>query len=164
MNYTMSKMKLLSIAVIGLLLLNFGTLGFVLLRKPPHGPEGRPEAERGGPKNIIIERLHFDKEQVSQYETLIKEHQQTISALRDSISMVKHTLYQTLNNEQANDKDSLVNRLSSLQKEIELTHYKHFTVIKKICKPEQFKLFSNLTNELADFFAPEKNKPMRPED
>jgi len=158
----MSKTKLLGIAVIGLLMLNFGILGFLVFRKPPHPGERMHGRLQDGPRNIIIERLHFDKEQVAQYELLINEHQGAMRRLRDSIENTKNILYETLNSEPAKDGDLLVNKLGMLQKEIEQTHYKHFTALKKICRPDQMERFKKLTSELAIFFAPGKNGPLQP--
>jgi periplasmic protein CpxP/Spy len=153
----MSKIKLLSIAVIGLLLINLGTVGFLLLRKPPVPPHGMPQAEqKGGPKEIIIEKLHFSKEQVVAYEAIIVEHREAVRGLKDSISDTKNNLYQSLKTEAFVGKDSLINLLSALQKRIELVHYNHFTQIKKLCKPEQMGDFNTLTNELAVYFTTEK--------
>lgn len=62
----MNRTKLLTIAVIGLLLLNLGVLGMMFLSKPPHPPMP-PEMHGGprpdGPKQIIIDRLHLDAAQ-----------------------------------------------------------------------------------------------------
>lgn len=159
----MSKIKLLSIAVIGLLAINFGILGFLFLRKPPmrEGPGslGPPE-ER--PKHIIIERLHFDKEQVTRYEQLISEHRNKIRVLDEEIRATKNNLYSTLNDDSSLNRDSLETRLGEIQKEIETTHYNHFADIKKLCHPDQLKDFNRLTADLAKVFAPGKKLPPPP--
>ncbi len=160
----MSKIKLLSIAVIGLLILNLGIVGFLFLKKPqrqPDRPNGRPPFEQVRPQNEIIERLHFDSNQIRQYEILIDEHQESIKALNDSIRNVKSLLYQTLNDENDSDKDSLIEKLGSLQKNIEHTHYGHFAEIKKLCKPDQLSDFEELTTRLAGFFGRPEQRPRR---
>ncbi len=58
----MNKTKLLSFAVIALLLLNFGILGSLLLSKDKDGPKGKRM-----PREIVIEKLHFDDNQVIEY-------------------------------------------------------------------------------------------------
>ena len=160
----MSKIKLLTIAVIGLLIVNLATVAFLLLRKPFQHPEGRPPMEQAGPKNIIIDKLHFDKEQVAQYESLIEQHQAKIKSLNDSINIAKNELYSTLTSENFTGKDSLIDRLGLLQRQVELTHYDHFAAIKKLCKPDQIEAFNNLTKELAGFFAPVKKEGPPPGD
>ncbi len=160
----MSKIKLLSIAVIGLLLTNAGIVGFLLLKKPPVPIEGMPPGKREGPRKIIIERLHFDKAQVAEYELLIKEHRKLVRELKDSISDTKNTLYQSLTTDNFNGKDSLTGLLSMLQKRIESVHYDHFAQIKKLCKPEQMEAFNKLTNDLAYYFTTERKAPPRRDD
>ncbi|MBU2045217.1 MAG: hypothetical protein KJ712_00640, partial [Bacteroidetes bacterium] len=49
----MTKTKFLTIGVVILLILNFGTLTFLFTKKPPHPLK----FEQEGPKKIIIERL-----------------------------------------------------------------------------------------------------------
>ncbi len=160
----MSKLRLLSIAVIGLLLVNVGIVGFLILRKPPHPPEGRPPMANEGPKQFIIERLNFNAEQVTAYEKLITAHRTSIRALEGSISVLKNNLYQTFNDGSSTDKDAIVNRLGEIQKQIELTNYNHFAEIKKICRPEQLVKFNKLTIELAHFFTPVKKDAHPPKD
>ncbi len=158
----MSKIKLLSIAVIGLLAANIAVVCFLLLRKPMH-PEGMPQAEKKeGPKQIIIDKLHFSKEQVVAYEAIIVKHREAVKGLKDSISNTKNNLYQSLKTETFAGKDSLINLLSDLQKRIETVHYEHFAQIKKLCKPEQIEDFNNLTNELAFYFTTEKKSTQPP--
>jgi hypothetical protein len=160
----MTKIKLLSIAVIGLLLINIGILAFLFLSKPMHLPVDGPGGKREGPKLIIIEKLHFDKEQVARYEKLIDLHQKTVRELDGQIRETKNQLYATLAEETDKNKDSLQNKLGEIQRQIEFAHYSHFEEIKKLCKPGQMEYFKNLTAELAKFFAPGKKSPPPPRD
>lgn len=155
----MEKTRLLTIAVIGLLLLNLGTLGFLFLNdpkgnRPPHG--GRPE-----PKEIIIEKLHFDAQQQKDYAKLIQWHRSEITKLDDNIRQAKNELYSQLNQSEVNVKikDSLITVVNSYQKRVEETHFKHFEDIKKLCHQDQMENFNELTEELSRIFAP---KPRRP--
>ena len=159
----MEKTKLLTITVIGLLLLNFATLGFLFIsgtkgHKPPHDiPEGRHE-----PKEIIIERLHFDANQQKEYGQLIEWHRRKIRQLEDSIRVSKNELYMLLNDDKIDEKAkvTLINQIALFQKQIEATHFKHFEDIKKLCKPEQQVYFNELTEEFGRLFY--RNKPPRP--
>jgi hypothetical protein len=151
----MSKIKLLSIAVIGLLVLNLFIVGFLFLRKPlrPGGrPDGPPPLAQAGPQNEIIEELRFDSVQESQYRILIDDHKESTKSLNDSIRNVKSILYKTLNDENNPDTDSLIEKLGALQKSIERTHYEHFAELKKLCRPDQLSDFEELTTRLAGFF------------
>ncbi len=152
----MTKLKLLTIAVIGLLVMNLGIIAFLFLRKPPLPPDGGASFGKEGPKKKIIELLHFDSKQVKHYEELIQQHQASIKSLRDEIQETKSVLYSALKEENSARKDSLTNQLGALQVKIERVHYNHFMEIKKLCKPEQLEYFNTLTGELADFFGAER--------
>ncbi len=150
----MNKVKLLTILVAGLLLVNLGLLVFLFTRIPPpgiHNGPGFPPDD--GPKFTIIQKLHFDKDQVIQYEKLIVEHQARIKQLEDNILAGKNQLYATLVSD-STSKDSVMTRLTLLKQQIEAAHYSHFQEIKKICHPDQLADYKNLTRELAAYFLP----------
>ncbi len=154
---SMDKIKLLTIAVLALILLNLGTLGFLFLSDTGHhhndamqGPEGRPE-----PKEIIIHKLNFDVVQVVKYEKLIHWHRGEIRRIEDEIRRTKNELYLQLNKDTISNttNDSLISVLANYQKQIESTHFKHFQDIKNLCKKEQLDDFTYLTKELSKIFS-----------
>lgn len=152
----MDKIKLLTFAVVSLLLLNLGTLGFLILSKPHDmGRRDRPE-----PKHLIIEKLHFDKKQQHDYLNLIQWHRKTISEIEDQILDTKNRLYIQLLKTEVDPKlkDSLVTVLGEYQKRIETTHFTHFQDIRRICRPDQLDDYNDLTEELSSIFS----KPRRP--
>jgi protein CpxP len=160
----MSKIKLLTIAVVVLFVLNIGILAFLYMQKPSHAPPGRPGSRGEGPKKIIAERLHFDKDQIAEYEKLISTHRAAVGTLEKDIRQTKNRLYATLIKDNQAGKDSLEKRLGEVQGQMEAVHYNHFVSIKALCKPEQQRYFNELTTELARFFAPGKNSPPPPKD
>ena len=87
----MEKTKLLTIAVVGLLLLNLCTLTFLFLQQPIGKPPRPPK-----PDVFIIEKLQLDAQQQAQYQTMVKTHQQQVSNTRDSIKQIRNTLYKQL--------------------------------------------------------------------
>jgi hypothetical protein len=151
----MNKQKLLIISVSVLFLLNCGTIGFLFLSK-----KNKPESKRM-PKEIVIEKLHFDKSQIAEYDKVILLHQQKIRSLDDSIRISKNKLYQLLNENSNVDsgKDNLIMTLANYQKQIELTHFNHFMEIKAICRKDQLADFENLTEELSKIFSHPKKRP-----
>ncbi len=155
----MEKTKLLTVAVIGLLVINLGTLGFLIFggpkdHRPPHGD--RPE-----PKKIIIDKLHFDGNQQKEYSKLIQWHRNEIEKLDGNIRQAKNELYSQLSQPQVNPKtkDSLIAAINLNQKQIEATHFKHFEDIKKLCHKDQMEYFNALTEELSRIFAPKPHGP-----
>ena len=153
----MDKTKLLTFSVIALLLLNLGTLSFLFLTNPNgNHPHGTPNFKGGPePKEIIIEKLNFDSNQIAQYEKLIQVHRKEISSIEDEIRKTKEELYFQLHENSINNatKDSLIDALAAYQKQIENIHFKHFQDIKKLCKKEQLDDFNALTEELSRLFS-----------
>lgn len=150
----MEKQKLVTFSILTLLVINLGTLGFLLFSGPKKG-HFPPDGGRPKPKEIIIEQLHLDAQQQADYEVLIRQHRKQIGATEDKIRITKNELYSLLNSTtvDATKKDSLVNALGQYQKEIELIHFNHFNDIKKLCKPEQLEDFDGLTEELSRLFS-----------
>jgi protein CpxP len=158
----MSKIKFLGIAVVLLVVTNIAVLCFVWTagkRRPPHNLPGHE-----GPKQIIIERLHFDDAQIPQYDDLIQDHRRAIRALEAEVRRSKNELYMSLSGEGTAARDSLLNKLGQLQTRIEDVNYRHFSEIKALCKPEQIGSFNALTKELATFFSPSENFSAPPKD
>jgi hypothetical protein len=122
-------------------------VGFLVLRKPGH-------PKQLGPRNIIIEKLHFDENQVKAYDQLIEWHRDEITKTENEIMLLKNKLYGNLSiDSQYNTKDSLINELSKVQTKIENIHYKHFEDLKALCHDNQKQDYTNLTTEIASLFA-----------
>jgi hypothetical protein len=141
----MNKLKLLSIVIVGLLVVNLLLVLTLVMRKPHPNPEG--------PKKLIIEKLHFDDAQIKAYDQMVEWHRSEIRKSDEQILNLKKVLYSHLNEEiDQHTKDSLIAQIANVQITIERTHYKHFEDIKKLCKPDQQKDFEQLTQEIADLF------------
>ena len=158
----MNRTKLLTIAVIGLLLLNFGILGVMFFGKPSHPPM-HPEhgGQKGeGPKQIIIERLHFDVMQQKDYELLVVEHRNKTDELHEASKKLHDGLFSLLKGDTINQRqsDSLVMEIANNQKAIEDLNFNHFSAIKKLCEGKQVGYYNELVDELGRLFAP-KGRP-----
>jgi len=140
----MKNLKYLQFIIILLVISNILLVLFIFLRKPP-----RPE----GPKNIIIERLHFDQRQIDEYQQLIDEHRNNIQRNEEEMMTLKSALYETLLNENAAEKDSLVKLIGKKQEEAEMINYNHFMDIKKLCKGNQQEDFKALAHDLGRLFS-----------
>lgn len=151
----MTRTRLLSIAVVVLVLLNMTTLGVLLFREPPH-PEHR---KHEGPKAIIIERLKFDKGQVASYEELIRDHRGRIDELDQRMMELRGRLYDVNDPQSA---DSIIYLIGETQGEIERVHTDHFGRIRTLCRPDQLPLFDALTKDLAGYFRPGPRPPKGP--
>ncbi len=156
----MNKTKLLTIAVVGLLILNLGMMALFLFNGKPPQHQGGPEGE--GPKKIIIERLNFDEGQQKQYEGIITEHRSKTKELNKRSRDLHDELYSLLKNNTIDKtiSDSLIKTITENQKAKEDLNFDHFQKIKAICKSDQLERFNGLVIDLTHLFSP-KNGPPR---
>jgi protein CpxP len=145
----MERSKLLTIAVIGLLLLNVMTLGFLVFRRPPHPPHGK-----GGPAGIIIERLQLDEQQKSDFRKLADVHHEAFVKLTDNAKELRHRYYNLLREDVIDTAkaDSLRTQMSANQGEIDKLNLEHFQQIRALCTPKQKERFNGLAEEILRFF------------
>ena len=149
----MSRTKLISYISIGLLISNLTLIVFIFFNR-----QAPPFHE--GPRDIIIERLHFDKKQIEDYDTLIFIHRKEIQSKESEILSVKNLLYNTLtNNTNPSEIDSLKKEIGKLQIAIENIHYKHFQDIEQLCSEKQKPYFNELIKDIAQLFAKPKGRP-----
>ena len=142
----MKKETLLTTAVIALLLLNFGTLGFLLLRRPPH-----PPGEGPGPLDRhIVEQLRLDAAQARQFETLKQAHHEHILASDKAYRDALRNYFDLLRNDSVPiaQRDSLQAVLTRIQDERAAVTFQHFADLKALCTPEQKPRFEALLPEL----------------
>jgi periplasmic protein CpxP/Spy len=147
----MSKTKFLTIAVIALMVLNLGLIVALILGSPPMR---RPHDK--DPKEIIIEKLKLNKEQISQYEKLIEKHREQIKEKEEALMSAKNSLFLLLQAKDYNQRDSLVNQIGMIQAEIEQINFQHFADLKTLCDDKQLLLFDELTLELGKLFEPKQ--------
>jgi len=160
----MTKTRILTILVVVMVLLNAATLAF-LFKGNHHGP--RPQGrQRVGPKNIVIEKLNFNAEQIAKYEQLIAEHRVAINKNDSLMLATRNALYSQLVKQDSIEMELQLNAIGKLQKEIEHVHFQHFQDLKALCMEEQLPAFEKLVEELAAFFnggkPPQGKRPPHP--
>ncbi|MFY0672598.1 MAG: hypothetical protein JXQ87_04310 [Bacteroidia bacterium] len=154
----MSKQRFLSFSVVVLIITNVSVLLFFVINNPSHG---HIKPTRENPKEIIIEKLAFDKNQIIEYEAAIAIHRFEIEEQEMKIRELKHKLYEGLAGN-GNKKEELISELANAQRKIEQIHYQHFEEIKAICNDNQKDEFNALSNDLAKIFAPKPPKHHSP--
>lgn len=151
----MNKNTFYIIVIVILFLSNITMIGFIL----SHKPKDMQDMRENNPKRIVIEKLHFDKNQAEQYEQLIDKHQKDILQKDEQIISLKNNLYKQLTEKNDDVVDSLTTEIAKVQKEIETIHYNHFLDIKSICHPNQIKDYDELAKEIERIFS--KKPPKR---
>ncbi len=156
----MKKETLLTIAVIALLLLNFGTLGFLLFRGPAHGPGDGPQLD-----HQIVETLHLDATQDKQFRELKSTHREQMQGYNRAYRSTMENYFALLDQETVAPslQDSLLTVLSQIQKDRATVTYAHFAALKALCTPEQKKDFESLLPDLLQVILPPNpgNRPGR---
>ena len=145
----MIKKKFYLMVSIALLCCNL-ILVFFLLQGPKINRNEGPMRRQPNPKMVIIEKLHFDDNQVKAYEQLIDVHQNEIQQHDRAINDLKRQLYLQLKSaNQETKSEELIAKMCEIQSEIERAHFQHFFEIRALCRPDQIDDFDSLSEELA---------------
>jgi hypothetical protein len=111
------------------------------------------QGQGAGPRNEIIDRLHFDAAQVIQYDSLIVKHRKLVGQKEKEIQGLRTSLFMGVSDGiDSKLKDSWVRQIGVLHADIQQIHFAHFLDIQKICKPEQLADFERLTKDLSKMF------------
>lgn len=158
----MERTKLLTIAVIGLLLLNLLTIGYLVFR-PVTGP--RPERNRPPgepePATIIIERLHFDAGQQQRYQQLIARHRQQTRLLGEQSAQLYRAYYGLLTEAQPDtvQTNAFSQQIARNQRAQAQLNFAHFNDIKQLCRGSQLADFRELVGDLSRLFGRQPRVP-----
>lgn len=140
----MKKESFWKILSLILLLVNIGTLGFLLLdNKQKNGPRK--------PDKLIIEGLHLDKNQVAEFEVLKKIHRSGIDSLDEAEKQVRKNIFEEIQKGFGNDSIQNQNLLKlseirSLKDKITLVHFKG---LYNLCREDQKAYYHNTIQEIA---------------
>ncbi|GAA4415845.1 hypothetical protein GCM10023187_46710 [Nibrella viscosa] len=163
----MERTKLLTFAVIGLLLLNLFTVGYLVLRPgpPPHPdrPPGPPD-EGPGPANLIIDRLRLNPEQTRHYRQLVDQHRRQTHRLNNDLIQTYGAYYQLLAAPQPDTLQAaaLLRQLADQNRALAQLNYSHFAQIKALCRPDQQAAFDSLLRHITAFFGRGPRPPEPP--
>jgi hypothetical protein len=142
----MEKTKLLTIAVIGLLILNIVTVTFLWLGRhhPPlhgfgEGRNGRPPAAA-----FLIKELNFDENQTASYDRLREAHHQKNERLQDVLRQNREALFSGI----ATNDTSKIAEIGEIQKEFDRSTFLHFQEVRTLCRPDQQPKFDQIIGEV----------------
>lgn len=146
----MTKLNLILGLLILLLLCN--VFLFYQLMQPHRGQQ---------PRDIISSTLHFSETQNQAYDILIQKHRKQIHQADDSLRMLKEQLYQRLVDTDKVHRDSLIEAIGGVQKNIEYIHWNHFKEIEALCTTSQKAYFEELQHQMATLFNHASHPPRR---
>lgn len=159
----MKKETLLTIAVVSLLLLNIGTLGYLVVNQNMRYPHFPPPGA-GGPARLLIERLQFNEQQQKAFDDLKFSHRSSINKLDEQYNQLLVS-YLTLLKQPAIDtvaKHTLEQQMAAIQVQKADITIKHFEAVKQLCNEEQKRRFDEMIPELIQVLAAPKNQPPPP--
>lgn len=132
-------------AAIGLLLLlNLGTIGWILTR----GRQVR--AIRQNTEMVLIRRLGLTPEQRRQYQQERRQFRATVQPHEDSLRALRRELLGLLNQPNVSDEaiDQLVSRMERQNGQITRLRFRHWRQIRALCTPDQQERFDRLIGRL----------------
>ena len=121
------------IIIIGVLILINLTLMWFFLNQ-------NNSSKKGGPRDMIIEALHFDDEQIREYDLLITDHRVLMRKGKSNLYNFRKSYFLT-------DSDSALSLLSISYSNLESINKNHINDIMEICTASQKEDFRILINE-----------------
>jgi periplasmic protein CpxP/Spy len=148
----MEKTKLLTIAVLGLLLLNVGLLAF-LLKSGGHGrlPESG-KGEQTKALEYLMDELKFDASQRSACGLLLQNHRRQMDSLQNENRQNRDKLYENL---KIGDSTAAFT-IGNVQGQVELEAFSYFRHIRAICHADQKDLFDRVIYDAMRMMRPPK--------
>ncbi|MEZ4775592.1 MAG: periplasmic heavy metal sensor [Bacteroidia bacterium] len=139
-----------AIAIISLIVLNLGTLTFMVLQNG-----GRPLPGRGMGKNDPVyiffrDEIGFDEAQFAQFDQLRVKNRAEMKEYNDQMRKLKDTFFRLMASEIKDQAavDSLATSIGQLQTNIDLTVFEHFSSLREICTDKQKGKFDLLIDDL----------------
>lgn len=132
-----SSNKILTIAVVLLLLTNIALVAFMVLGK--NKQESKRPAGKGDPFQVMAKELNMTDQQQKDYKQQKEEHFKNIKPLFDSVRAAKTAFFALV--KETDVSDSIVNlysqRVTDKQAEIDKLTFAHFRRVRNLFTPEQ---------------------------
>ena len=106
-------------------------------------------SKKGGPRDMIIEALHFDDDQIREYDLLIKDHRILMFNGKSELYNFRKSYFLT-------DSDSALSLLSNSYSNLENINKNHINEIMEICNSSQKEDFRIVIKENSLFNARKK--------
>jgi len=139
-----SANRILTIAVILLLLLNIAMVVYIIKQRNHSGPS------RGNPMEMMDKELNMSEQQKAEVKKLRDEHFESIHPLFDSIRAAKVAYFGLIKDPNVND--SLLNvyntRMNDLQSKINKLTFDHFRSVKAVLSEEQQRKYDDFVQKM----------------
>jgi periplasmic protein CpxP/Spy len=149
----MKTNRILTIAVVLLLLVNVAMLIFMLKGRGHHDMRNRG----GEPFDMMVKELNMTEKQQADFKKLKDEHFTAIRPVFDSVKALKKSLFGLVKDENLND--SLVNKYSALISEqqaiVDKLTINHFRKVRTLFSGDQQKKFEEFVQKMMQRHGPQ---------
>jgi Spy/CpxP family protein refolding chaperone len=126
---------------------------------PPMGPMHENQGHHRGdhhdmphemPGDFLAQELHLNPSQLREFNKLRDEHREHIRELQHDGKDLRDEFFKNLESDQ-NDSAAvkkLAESIAANQEKIELATFDHFESVRKLCDPDQKKIFDNIIAEV----------------
>ncbi len=148
------KPKILTFVIIGLLVINLGTLAFLWFHRPARPDHMtmplREMMDNKHTHGFLEDQLNFNDKQRDDLNKLKDEHHKQMADIQKSIKDLKDNLFEQLKVTPVDSAkiNSIASSIGEKQKEIELVTFYHFQKVRALCNEEQKGKFDNIFKEI----------------
>lgn len=144
--------KLLNIVIIGLLVVNLGTLTMLWMKKGPDGPPPPPphHGPHGGPIEMFLKNeVKFSDDQMADFRAARIRHQQTVEPLHLQGRKLRKQQFELIGQPDGKAKaDSIADLIGQNTAAMEGSVFDHFNSIRDLCTSEQQQIFDQLIQDI----------------
>jgi len=141
--FTQNKFLVLLVAIS--LVANLCLMLYFFVFKDRHAPE------RSHPVSDLMQKeLGLNADQTEKFKQLRDQHRAAVKPVVDEMKRLKDSLYNLLQNPQANDSAAKViaQQIGEKQEELEILIYHHFEKVREICDNSQLPKFDTLVHRM----------------
>ncbi len=145
----MNKSKLLTGIIILLLLVNSAALIYLWRSNNVSKREAMLS-----PAEFLIRKTGMDDAQKNKYYELVKQHRKATRRLKDDLTLARETYFSFLGkNVSDSSKQSALQEMNSINNELSLITFDHFTNVRSLCNKEQQVKFDDAIEEVLKMMA-----------
>jgi len=140
--FTQNKFLVLLVAI--LLVANLCLMLYFFVFKDRHAPESHPVSD------LMQKELGLNADQTEKFKQLRDQHRAAVKPVVDEMKRLKDSLYNLLQNPQANDSAAKViaRQIGEKQEEWEMLIFHHFEKVRAICDSSQLPKLDTLVHRM----------------
>ena len=156
-----SSVKIWKWLVIVLVIINIALLATIWMKPRFGGPHEHTPPLNGGPREMIIHELNFNKQQIKQFDVLVSEHRNSIKELREQGKDLRTNLFDLLKTDVIDSVKvkEATSAIGANQIAIESSTFSHFEKVRKICDEGQKKKFDEIIQTITHMMAGPQGPP-----